>query len=353
MTKHSCLYITVAAFILCILYSCSTKHLENEALLKHSAAIHYYKQGDYIKAEKSATEALELWIKFKNSESRIGSDWSIEANINNCLNLIEILPTSESLNTKTDVPIKVINTSCYVDATLNERLNVTLLLDTGATSTIISPGKAKILGISPTDEDPIYTVMVFGGEKIKVPFVSLEKIKVGGSLVKNLMIGVYEDLPYASNIHGVLGTDFLNFFKMSIDQQNRILTLMPQNKQRAEIKKSLIGRWEGASNGEIGVIDFMEDGRVDFIESGLSLTESLSKNGGYLEYAVDTSKHPHHLDIIFISNSGAEITRLKMIFKYLSQNQIKVRTDFNGDRPLNFTSNEDENTIILIKKIDG
>lgn len=87
------------------------------------------------------------------------------------------------------------NNTIFVDATLNQKENVTLMLDTGSNHTILTPKIASLLGISPKKDEPTYSITLIGGETIEVPFVSLSEIKVGEAVVKKLMIGVYSVFP--------------------------------------------------------------------------------------------------------------------------------------------------------------
>ncbi len=334
-----------------LIVSCSNATIRNEAIKKQGAAKYYYKQMDYLRAENSCKDAIDLWKKIK--ESNYGTDpiWHIGRNIKECEELLALLPKLES-SSKSIVPIQINQNAILVEAILNQIERVTLLIDTGATNTIINPEIARHLDISPKAADPVYPMTIMGGSEIDVPFVMLDNIKVGDSVISNLMVGVYRSLPKSEFINGILGVDFLGRFELSINHQKSMLTLIPQKSLKAAEQEGLIGRWEGTSGGVIGALTFTADGRADFIESGVSLTESLSKNNGYVKYSIDTTKHPHHLDFISISRSGEEIDRLKMIFEYISESQIRVRANYNGDRPLHFVSDEDENTIILIKKTD-
>jgi hypothetical protein len=117
-------------------------------------------------------------------------------------------------------------------------------------------------------------------------------------------------------------------------------------------KEKLIGRWEGVSNGETGLFVFTADGRADIFKSGVSMQESIIENQGYISFSVDSSIYPHHLDLILVSSSGKELGRLKMIFEFISQHKIRLRIFFNGDRPTQFVSDQDENTIILSRKAE-
>ena len=183
---------------------------------------------DYVEAKKHCKEALDLWRTIKNSNTKSVPNWSIENNINRCEKLLEIIPTSEVLKTPTTVPIRIVKNAIYVNATLNQKEYITLLLDTGASHTIITPDVAELLGISPKKDAPKGTITLIGGKTIEVPVVSLSKIKVGDAVVNNLMVGVYSVFPNAPLVDGILGTDFLRHFTVTVDHHTRQLRLLSQ-----------------------------------------------------------------------------------------------------------------------------
>jgi hypothetical protein len=115
----------------------------------------------------------------------------------------------------------------------------------------------------------------------------------------------------------------------------------------------LTGTWEGVKNGEKGEIVLKEDGYADFIISGKSIKETEFEEVDYLIYSAITDITPYHLDFIFYSKSDEEIGRLKGIYEYINDNMFRLRIGFDGVRPFQFKSDEDEDTIILIKKTEG
>ena len=217
-----------ALLISCFLISCSHSKLINDAIKKQEAAKYYYEQMDYSEAKKYCKEALDLWRTIKNSNVQSVPNWSIEDNINHCEKLLAIIPTSKVLETPTSVPIRIVKNAIYVNATLNQKEYVTLLLDTGASITMITPDVAELLGISPKKDAPKGTITLIGEKTIEAPFVSLLKIKVGDAVVNNLMVGVYSVFPNAPLVDGILGTDFLRHFTVTVDHHTRQLRLVSQ-----------------------------------------------------------------------------------------------------------------------------
>jgi hypothetical protein len=221
------------------LISCGSS-IKDVAIKKHDAAFYYYEQGDSQNAKRLCDEALDLWRTIKNSNIKSVPNWSIEDRINRCEKLLEIIPTSEALKTPTPVPIRIVKNAIYVNATLNQKENVTLLLDTGSTHTIITPGVAELLDINPKKDAPKDTIILLGGKTIEVPYVSLLKIKVGDAVVNNLMVGVYSVFPDAPLVDGILGADFLRHFTVTVDHHTKRLRLASQREGPEEkiIKKA-------------------------------------------------------------------------------------------------------------------
>ncbi|MFC1579791.1 tetratricopeptide repeat protein [Thermodesulfobacteriota bacterium] len=130
----------------------------------------------------------------------------------------------------TSIPITIAgNNNIYIGATLNEKMQANLLVDTGASRTALTNKMAKKLGISPTEKSPRRTTVVFGGRKIQVPFVKLASIQVGEARLNNLKVGVSEVSPERPSVDGVLGNDFLKHFKVTVDRAKSRLRLEPHD----------------------------------------------------------------------------------------------------------------------------
>jgi hypothetical protein len=116
------------------------------------------------------------------------------------------------------VPIQSINNRSFVYALINNKERVRLLLDTGASRTFLTPDVADALGLRITAQMLRRTIRVFGGQEIKVPFVQLAALAVEDAVVKELEVGIYQVHPQeAPLIDGVLGSDFLNHFTVTLD----------------------------------------------------------------------------------------------------------------------------------------
>jgi clan AA aspartic protease (TIGR02281 family) len=126
------------------------------------------------------------------------------------------------------VPFATMSHTVLVHAMLNHREPATFLLDTGATRTLLTPDMARRLGISPAAEGPRNLMAVLSGQRLPVPLVDLSSLAVGNVAVEDLQVGVFAALPHAPFIDGLLGSDFLKRFTMTLDYARSRLWLTPQ-----------------------------------------------------------------------------------------------------------------------------
>jgi predicted aspartyl protease len=106
-------------------------------------------------------------------------------------------------------------------------------LDSGNSTTLISPQLARGLGLKQT---AIPALTTGGGHKAQATISSLESLSVGGRLVQNLTI-VIADVFTALNqvagaeFEGIIGYNFLKAFRVTINYPERVLQLgSPQQK---------------------------------------------------------------------------------------------------------------------------
>jgi clan AA aspartic protease (TIGR02281 family) len=127
-----------------------------------------------------------------------------------------------------NVPFKPSGALMLVPVTINGA-SATMLLDTGASVTIIRPAMAQRAGIEVPLHAPRTTVRVAGGERFSVPFVRAKSLRIGDAAVEGIDVCVFEGLvrQFPATVDGILGTNFLNHFRMTIDRQGRLLMLEP------------------------------------------------------------------------------------------------------------------------------
>jgi len=127
------------------------------------------------------------------------------------------------------VPFATMRHTVLVHAVLNHQEPVTLLLDTGATLTLLTPDIARRLGISPEANAPRSSMVTLGHQVGELPLVRLASLAVGDAAVEDLQVGVFTALPHAPFIDGLLGGDFLQYFTLRLDYARSRLQLIPQD----------------------------------------------------------------------------------------------------------------------------
>ena len=132
-------------------------------------------------------------------------------------------PPTESPVTMT-VPIQRVGQLLVVGAKLNGTRESRLVVDTGASHTILSYGVARDLGLLPSPRATSVTVKTAGGP-VQAEVVPLDAIRVGEAEAQNIMVGVF-DLPDApAGVDGLLGLTFLNHFLVTLDTVKGELSL--------------------------------------------------------------------------------------------------------------------------------
>lgn len=125
--------------------------------------------------------------------------------------------------TKASVPFEKRGQVVVIEAMLNGKTPAKLVVDTGATYTMISVATAKELDINPSGNERRLPIQTANGT-IQAPLTSLESINVGGMEMKNLTAVIHDAVPN-SQIAGLLGLNFLSNFRMDIDTQKGLLHL--------------------------------------------------------------------------------------------------------------------------------
>ncbi len=122
------------------------------------------------------------------------------------------------------VPVERMGDHYIVSAVINNQESVKLIIDTGATLTILSPKVARNLGLR-LDDVMQYKEFSTANGVVKAPIITLESLKIQNHFVSELQVGI---LPSFSNsaFSGLLGMNFLSQFTFFIDQKNSTLELV-------------------------------------------------------------------------------------------------------------------------------
>jgi len=138
------------------------------------------------------------------------------------LNRINQAPPLDIDNTSA-VSLRRSGDQFMVEASLNNSIEVTLLLDTGASLSIISYETLARLGVSPDQAGKVGWFSTANGV-VQAPIVSLAGFTIGEHFAENIEVGVM-DVSESGAIDGLLGMNFLKLFKFYIDQGENTLHL--------------------------------------------------------------------------------------------------------------------------------
>jgi hypothetical protein len=112
-----------------------------------------------------------------------------------------------------------------VEATINGVTGAVLLLDTGADRTLIAPHVLEAAGVSLTSSAPTGRVQGVTGSA-EVRGVQVSSVEVGEARFGPMLV-IAHDMDQAG-VDGLLGRDFLEQFKVTIDSAGGVVTLDPK-----------------------------------------------------------------------------------------------------------------------------
>jgi clan AA aspartic protease (TIGR02281 family) len=113
-----------------------------------------------------------------------------------------------------------------VEALLNKKVNVTLMVDTGASLIVLTRKTARNLGIDLNTEGADVEMQVADSRKIKAKFVVLETVSIKDAMAEKVEAAVLLDnnVDYGFR-DGLLGMSFLKRFNFKFDYNKGILVL--------------------------------------------------------------------------------------------------------------------------------
>jgi predicted aspartyl protease len=130
---------------------------------------------------------------------------------------------------QTEIPIRLANPAkplILIDVYANGRGPFQFAIDTGTSTTAITPELANELAIDGSSVGPVTT----GGAHVEVKAGNLKSFQVGGARLDNLAVIVANFFEMLSNavgakLDGIVGYNFLRNYKVVIDYPNELLSL--------------------------------------------------------------------------------------------------------------------------------
>ena len=122
------------------------------------------------------------------------------------------------------VPLQMVGRSVTLSVKLNGERQARLILDTGATLTLLSRAIARDLGLY--GESPVSSALVnTAGGQVSVDVMRIGMIEAGAASARNVPVAIY-DLPDAPpTVEGLLGLSFLSHFLVTLDMEHGELRL--------------------------------------------------------------------------------------------------------------------------------
>ena len=121
------------------------------------------------------------------------------------------------------VPVTLSGSAVIVPVTFNRSVSGNLLLDTGASMTMISKRLANSLALAATSSGIFSGI----GGTIHAPIARVDSIKVGDAEATGMSVTIH-DISRFPHFEGLLGMDFLGRFQVSVDPAKKLLVLAPK-----------------------------------------------------------------------------------------------------------------------------
>jgi clan AA aspartic protease (TIGR02281 family) len=125
------------------------------------------------------------------------------------------------------IPLKKIGGAFVVQANLNQERTAHLILDTGASMTVLSTNIAIDLGILGTTDNELLTVNTAGGS-VQVNMNYLSSLHVGTAQAQHVAVAIHDLPDIPEQIEGLLGMSFLKHFLVTLDAEHARLILQPK-----------------------------------------------------------------------------------------------------------------------------
>jgi len=125
------------------------------------------------------------------------------------------------------IPLEKIGGSFVVQVNLNNERTAHLIVDTGASMTVLSTNIAIDLGLLGTTDNELLTVNTAGGS-VQVNMNYLSSLTVGNAQADNVAVAIHDLPDIPEQIEGLLGMSFLKHFLITLDAEHSRLILRPK-----------------------------------------------------------------------------------------------------------------------------
>jgi aspartyl protease family protein len=136
---------------------------------------------------------------------------------------VELQPVN--LDSGVAIPVRRIGQLYVVPVELNGAKTAHLILDTGASHTILSQELVRDLALMPSDFRPGLVVLKTAGGSVDAQVVRIDSMKIATAEVKNSSAAVHTVPDFPPGIDGLLGLSFLHQFEVTLDSSKGELRL--------------------------------------------------------------------------------------------------------------------------------
>jgi len=155
----------------------------------------------------------------------IAYDPETSAKVQQLLNVIENR-SGKTVSDAEPVPLRRHGNNLLTQVLFNNRAQGRLLLDTGASLTVITPALLQDLGLDYNHPQRKGWFNTANGV-VEAPIFLIDRVSIGSQTVDQLEVAVMA--LDNQHINGLLGMNFLQHFQFSIDHQNNVLYLSPRS----------------------------------------------------------------------------------------------------------------------------
>ena len=203
---------------------------------QHSQPVAKLERGEKLIPIANAAGRGESWYMVRSAKGTVG--WVRASQVQGtegfekmmkesaAVSSVAALPETSSLppsEKSVTVPVEMSGTNIVVPVLVNGSSKTYMMMDTGATFTVVTPTLAKRLGLKLASRVPLMTA----NGRISAPLSRLASLKVGNAEVRGLVVAIHDFSP-DPRLEGLLGLNFLSRFHTSIDSRQQRLTLAPR-----------------------------------------------------------------------------------------------------------------------------
>lgn len=129
------------------------------------------------------------------------------------------------LDSSVAIPVRRIGQLYVVPVELNGSRIAQLILDTGASHTILSQELVRDLALMPSDFRPGLVVLKTAAGSVDAQVVRIDSMKIATAEVKNSSAAVHTVPDFPAGVDGLLGLSFLHQFEVTLDSSKGELRL--------------------------------------------------------------------------------------------------------------------------------